>query len=78
VLKVAHHGSANQASELLAAVRPRIAVISVGADNDYGHPAPSALAALHRAGALVGRTDRDGTLLVAGSGSSVRLVMGGR
>jgi len=77
VLKVAHHGSANQEPQLLRTVRPRIAVISVGADNDYGHPAPRTLAALRRAGALVGRTDRDGTVLVAGSGSSVRLVTGG-
>jgi competence protein ComEC len=52
-------------------------VISVGADNHYGHPAPSALAALRRAGALVGRTDLEGTLLVAGSGSWVRMVWGG-
>ena len=77
VLKVAHHGSAHQEPRLLGTVRPRIAVISVGADNDYGHPAPRTLAALRRAGALVGRTDTDGTLVVAGSGSSVRLVTGG-
>ena len=77
VLKVAHHGSANQEPQLLRTVPPRIAVISVGADNDYGHPAPPTLAELRRAGALVGRTDDDGTLLVAGSRSSVRLVTGG-
>jgi competence protein ComEC len=77
VLKVAHHGSANQEPQLLGTVRPRIAVISVGADNDYGHPAPGTIRALRWADALVGRTDRDGTMVVAGTGSSVRLVTGG-
>ena len=77
VLKVAHHGSAYQDPDLLAGVRPRLAVVSVGEDNDYGHPARSTLAALRRSGAVVGRTDRDGTVLVAGSGRSVRLVTGG-
>jgi competence protein ComEC len=74
VLKVAHHGSAHQDPALVAAVRPRLALVSVGQGNDYGHPAPSTLAALRRAGALVGRTDRHGTVLVAGSGRSLRLV----
>ena len=77
VLKVAHHGSAYQDPDLLATVRPRLALVSVGADNDYGHPARSTLTALRRSGAVVGRTDRDGTVLVAGSGRSVRLVTGG-
>ena len=74
VLKVAHHGSAYQAPELLPAVRPRVALVSVGADNDYGHPAAGSLADLKAAGAVVGRTDRDGTLVVAGSGETLRLV----
>jgi len=77
VLKVAHHGSAYQDPALLATVRPRVALVSVGQDNDYGHPARATLAALRRAGAVVGRTDRDGTVLVAGSGRSVRLVTSG-
>ena len=41
VLKVAHHGSAYQDPALLATARPRVALVSVGEDNDYGHPAPS-------------------------------------
>ena len=50
ILKVAHHGSADpRLDELLRLVRPRIALISVGADNTYGHPAPSTLAALRAA-----------------------------
>lgn len=66
VLKVAHHGSAHQDPDLLREAAPRIALISVGADNDYGHPAPSTVRALQRSGAVVGRTDRDGTLVVVG------------
>jgi competence protein ComEC len=74
VLKVPHHGSAYQAPELLAAVRPRVALISVGADNDYGHPAGSTLRALHRLGALVRRTDVDGTVAVVGPSERLRVV----
>lgn len=74
VLKVAHHGSANQAPELLAAVRPRVALISVGAHNDYGHPARPTLVALKRLGVLVRRTDRDGTVAVVGPPGRLRVV----
>lgn len=74
VLKVAHHGSSHQALELLTRVRPRLALVSVGEGNDYGHPAAGTLRALRRGGALVGRTDRDGTLVVAGSVGALRLV----
>jgi competence protein ComEC len=65
VLKVAHHGSATATSAtLLAATTPTLALISVGEDNDYGHPAPSALTRLAEAGARVHRTDLEGTLVV--------------
>ncbi|MFE9442703.1 ComEC/Rec2 family competence protein [Streptomyces sp. NPDC006602] len=68
VLKVAHHGSAYQDPELIRRVAPRLALISCGADNPYGHPAPSTVAALQAGGAVVLRTDRDGALAVAGTG----------
>jgi competence protein ComEC len=45
---------------LLERLRPRIAVIEVGAHNPFGHPHPSTLAALRAAGPTVLRTDRDG------------------
>ena len=62
LLKVAHHGSAGATSQaLLAAIRPRVAAISVGADNDYGHPAADLLERLAEVGATVWRTDRQGT-----------------
>ncbi|MCD9872401.1 ComEC/Rec2 family competence protein [Streptomyces guryensis] len=68
VLKVAHHGSAYQDPELLRRVAPRIALISCGEHNMYGHPAPSTVAALRAEGAVVLRTDRDGALAVTGEG----------
>ncbi len=65
VLKVAHHGSATATSAaLLAALRPTLALISVGADNDYGHPASSTLGRLRDIGARVLRTDLEGTVEV--------------
>jgi competence protein ComEC len=67
VLKVPHHGSADVDEGFLAATGARVALISVGADNSYGHPAPSLLTALTRAGMRVHRTDRDGDLAVAGT-----------
>lgn len=65
VLKVAHHGSAKQDPGLVRSVGARVALISVGKDNDYGHPAPSTLALLRSAHLLVRRTDEDGEVAVA-------------
>lgn len=66
VLKVAHHGSAYQDPELLRRAAPRLALISCGRDNSYGHPAPRTVAALRAGGAEVLRTDTDGSIAVAG------------
>jgi competence protein ComEC len=66
VLEVAHHGSADPSlATLLRRLHPRLAVISVGAGNSYGHPAPSTLAILAAAGIPVERTDLDGDVSVA-------------
>jgi competence protein ComEC len=63
VLEVSHHGSGDLLlARLLARVRPRLAVISVGAHNTYGHPSPATLATLARAGVPVRRTDREGDI----------------
>jgi competence protein ComEC len=63
VLKVAHHGSADAGlADLLERSRPRLAVISVGAGNPYGHPDPKTLATLQRHAVPVLRTDLDGTV----------------
>ena len=64
VLKVPHHGSAYQDPEFLAATDPEVAVISAGADNDYGHPAQSTLKTLIDLGAQTHRTDTDGDVAV--------------
>ncbi len=65
MLKVAHHGSATATTQaLLDVAHPTVAVVSVGADNAYGHPAPSMLARLGATGARVLRTDQDGAIEV--------------
>ena len=61
-MKVAHHGSDDSGlPALITRLRPRVAVIPVGAHNSYGHPTPSTLAALHGV-PNVRRTDRDGNV----------------
>ena len=66
VLKVGHHGSdTSSGEEFLQLVRPEIAVIEVGANNDFGHPNLRILKKLERAGAQIYRTDLDGTIMVS-------------
>ncbi|MGN6255022.1 MAG: ComEC/Rec2 family competence protein [Solirubrobacterales bacterium] len=74
VLKVAHHGS-NDAGlgALLDRIRPRLAVISVGADNPYGHPTPGTLAVLARHRVPTLRTDEDGDVVIDVTRGSMRL-----
>jgi competence protein ComEC len=63
LLKVAHHGSATSTvPELLATVRPRYAVISVGARNVYGHPRREVLERLAQSHVITYRTDLDGAV----------------
>jgi competence protein ComEC len=64
VLKVPHHGSRYQDPDLLGGLGARLALVSVGKGNDYGHPAGSTLALLRRAGMTVERTDQDGDVAV--------------
>jgi len=74
VLKVGHHGSSTSSTpEFLQAVRPRLALISVGVRNTYGHPSPAVLQALTRAGAAVLRTDAEGTLVVRTDGATIEV-----
>lgn len=75
ILKVAHHGSADDGlPALLERLRPRVAVISVGIGNDYGHPTPSTLSALSEVPSLrVFRTDRDGTVTVESDGGQIEV-----
>ena len=73
VLKVAHHGSEDPGLPgLLRTLRPRIAVISVGQGNDYGHPRPETLAALQAfPGLETLRTDEDGRIVVESDGRTL-------
>jgi competence protein ComEC len=74
VVVVAHHGSARQEPRLYRLLRPRVALFGVGAGNDYGHPAPSALALVRAVGAVGVRTDRRGQIAVCGPAGRLRVV----
>ncbi len=64
VVKVAHHGSADQDPGLYEELQARVALFSVGADNDYGHPRIETLDLLTATGAHDLRTDQRGTILL--------------
>ena len=75
LLKVGHHGSTSSTGEaFLAALQPGVALISVGADNDYGHPHAATLEHLAAVGGLeVHRTDLEGNVEVVSDGTSYRV-----
>jgi len=72
VLKVGHHGSNTSTSaEFLSAVSPDVALISVGADNRYGHPHKEVLDRLLASGADIVRTDTEGTVRLVSDGTNI-------
>jgi competence protein ComEC len=74
ILKVPHHGSLTSSSlEFLRALAPRVAVVSVGRGNTFGHPAPAVLQRYQDIGAEVFRTDRDGAVRVDSDGESLEV-----
>nr|WP_273544435.1 ComEC/Rec2 family competence protein [Arthrobacter jiangjiafuii] len=73
VLKVPHHGARNGGTALITQLRPRVALISVGADNDYGHPGPAILSALEDTGTTVARTDLLGSISLDMDGKTLRV-----
>ena len=74
VLKVAHHGSGTASTQpFLDAVRPRAAVVSVGAKNPYGHPSAATIGRLQHSAGNVYRTDRDGSVTIATDGRDLRV-----
>ncbi|WP_433269739.1 DNA internalization-related competence protein ComEC/Rec2 [Actinosynnema sp. CS-041913] len=77
VLKVPHHGSRSSSPAFFAAVRPRVALVSVGAGNRYGHPSGVLVDALASQGVLVLRTDRDGDTAVLPGPEGPRVVRRG-
>jgi competence protein ComEC len=74
VVKVAHHGSADQNPRMYQLAHARVGIIGVGAHNDYGHPTPALLRILASVGTSAERTDRQGMILVSpGAGGTVRV-----
>lgn len=76
VLRIAHHGSdTSTTQEFLDAVQPQYAIISVGSDNEYGHPAPEILLRLQHAYISVYRTDLHGTIVCTSDGQKMSFTM---
>jgi len=79
VLKVAHHGSSTGTTDaFVRAVRPRVAVVSVGALNSYGHPSGDVMRRLLEANALVLRTDLLGSVVLQTDGRRLYTLLAGR
>ncbi|MEU6430489.1 ComEC/Rec2 family competence protein [Microbispora sp. NPDC046973] len=78
VLKVPHHGSSRQAPSFLSATGARAALISVGAVNDYGHPAPLTLRRLRLLGMRPYRTDLSGDIAVVATRNGLAVVVRGK
>ena len=77
VLQVPHHGSADDGlPDVLARLRPTVAVISAGAGNAYGHPRAPTVGALQRSGARVMRTDRGGDIDLRPSAGGIAVSRG--
>jgi competence protein ComEC len=74
VLKVPHHGSAEQDPGFLAASHARLAIVSDGLDNAYGHPAPRTVRLVESLGMTLLRTDLDGSVAVASRNGELSVV----
>ena len=73
VLKIGHHGSSSSTSpDFLKKVSPKYAVISVGPENDYGHPSAEVMNRLKNANIPVYRTDESGTVICTSDGESIK------
>lgn len=74
ILKVPHHGSATGLNkEFLEMVAPKVAVISVGRNNRYGHPSQSAINLLKNFGVKIYRTDEDGRIRIKSDGIGYKI-----
>ncbi len=74
VLKVPHHGSRTSSSaEFLRALQPKVAIVSAGRSNTFGHPAPEVVDRYRAAGAEILRTDRDGAIEVHTDGAALSI-----
>jgi competence protein ComEC len=77
VLKIPHHGSRYTTQRFVDTVHPKLALISVGAGNSYGHPSPQAIDLAARTGATVLRTDQEGDIAIVPSDQGPRAVARG-
>ena len=77
ILKMPHHGSRYLANRFVDAVHPRLALISVGAGNSYGHPSQRTIDLAIHAGARVVRTDQEGDIAVLSGADGPRVVTRG-
>ncbi|HEX5037811.1 MAG TPA: MBL fold metallo-hydrolase [bacterium] len=74
ILHASHHGSESSSNRVfLEETHPEVVVISVGAENDYGHPAATALTRIEDTGATIYRTDRDGAIEIASDGQGYKI-----
>jgi competence protein ComEC len=73
ILKVAHHGSADQFGELIEEIDPDLSLISAGKNNSYGHPTQRTLTLLQSTGSAIYRTDQIGAIAVATDGGTLKV-----
>ena len=74
IFKVGHHGSAVSCNrEILEKINPRIALLSVGEHNRYGHPTATTLSLLENQGSKIARTDKQGTIMCSFRNDGIRI-----
>ena len=74
VLKVAHHGSKSSSiQEILKQIKPKIALIGVGANNTFGHPNSGVLERLQKLGTKIYRTDENGEISIITNGETYKI-----
>lgn len=78
ILKVAHHGSADQFPEFIEALRPDLALVSVGKGNSYGHPTKRTMDLLELSGAQIFRTDESGSIAIWATKAGLAYSLAGR
>jgi competence protein ComEC len=77
VVKVSHHGSSDQLAKLYAAIQAKVALFSVGLNNDYGHPTDKTLSMVASTGAKVYRTDVQGSIAVSSHAEGLQVFTAG-
>ena len=76
IIKIGHHGSTTSSLEkFLLMVEPEVAIISVGKDNDYGHPHDEIVNRLNKLGIKIYRTDLNGTIIISSDGKANKITV---